>query len=491
LSISTKPEILNIYIGRDPDGTLVKFIPKNKTGPSSKIKTVSTTRFGFDAKSTSKVDLFADWDDFVDDPVGDPAGTRDPREPVKKSTHVFEVKVHSDDVDELEVEWDNKANTKNNLFCQEFGDTRHYNVNYHLEATTRFREYFPEAITKDPKAIIRPAKGEAPLVQTVSVPSTVRPAAPRVLYVIPVFGRTEDTKMRHGSKKKTRLGGGLRVYLDRPWYSSGEGEMLAVVLYKGDENIDDQPFKPYVTQWGRDPIWSSGPTRPPSQTPVLKNFTLASIRRSNLPLEELDGPKVDVAAHKVDWDPERKLWYCDIRIDPGPENYPFIRLALARYQHESLRGEELSRVVLADFAQLAPDRTVSITDDPSGDHDTKIAITVTGRGPKRLDARLDTMTMEVVLEEPDPSFGEADRDEDLGWRPCGDPVFLKPRTKLLPLAGWKGSVTLPKPRTSHPFRIVVKEYEFIPVDYTPRTDDEFLQRSKIERRLVYSERVYL
>jgi hypothetical protein len=67
-----------------------------------------------------------------------------------------------------------------------------------------------------------------------------------------------------------------------------------------------------------------------------------------------------------------------MNIDAGKSYFPFIRLALVRYQPKSLSeaitGPEtavlpgaanvhLSRVILADFIQLAPDRYASITRD--------------------------------------------------------------------------------------------------------------------------------
>ena len=46
--------------------------------------------------------------------------------------------------------------------------------------------------------------------------------------------------------------------------------------------------------------------------------------------------KIDVAGHEVNYDAERQLWYCDMQIDAGNTYYPFIRLALVRYQPNSL-----------------------------------------------------------------------------------------------------------------------------------------------------------
>jgi hypothetical protein len=51
-------------------------------------------------------------------------------------------------------------------------------------------------------------------------------------------------------------------------------------------------------------------------------------------------------------------------------------LALARYQPKSEPDADLWRVVLADFAQLAPDRSVVITFDP--DLPRRLHVTVIG-----------------------------------------------------------------------------------------------------------------
>ena len=62
---------------------------------------------------------------------------------------------------------------------------------------------------------------------------------------------------------------------------------------------------------------------------------------------------------------QRKLWYCDLDLDTAEAYYPFIRLALARFQPNSrvVRGDldfrfwrdlRLSPVVLADLVQTAP-----------------------------------------------------------------------------------------------------------------------------------------
>ena len=61
------------------------------------------------------------------------------------------------------------------------------------------------------------------------VPASQRPHAPRVAYAVPTFGWTSSTSAGL-SGQFCQDGNGLRVYLEAPGYSSGEGEVLAVVV---------------------------------------------------------------------------------------------------------------------------------------------------------------------------------------------------------------------------------------------------------------------
>ena len=56
---------------------------------------------------------------------------------------------------------------------------------------------------------------------------------------------------------RVRHGGGLRILLDRPWFSSGDGELLAIVLAQPANYPPDDKSRPYVSHWGNDPIWHS------------------------------------------------------------------------------------------------------------------------------------------------------------------------------------------------------------------------------------------
>ncbi len=289
----------------------------------------------------------------------------------------------------------------------DFGDTRYRRIEYWYDATTRFREYLTHDLLTEE---VEPGK-RLPSEKRISVsgamsrtwvPSSATPPAPKVLYVVPTFEwvRTTDA---NGKQFSLRRGGGVRVYLDRPWNETGYGEMLAVVLLPSTSAItldaNSARYKSVVTQWGNDPAWKSPFVE--GQAPKRTAFPLrreaadatGAWLPSFAPAEEADQPPgafpviglqlpatpavpptateqavpaqpgatVDIAPHDVFYDAERQLWYCDIELSPAQSYFPFVRLALARYQPVSVAGCHLSNVVLADFMALTPSRWLSVT----------------------------------------------------------------------------------------------------------------------------------
>ncbi|MBD0291743.1 MAG: hypothetical protein ICV74_10850 [Thermoleophilia bacterium] len=118
-----------------------------------------------------------------------------------------------------------------------------------------------------------------------------------------------------------------------------------------------------------------------------------------------------------EWDAERRFWSADLLL-PGPASrsyFPFVRLALARYQHYSIgAATKLSTVVPLDFLQLAPDRTLAV--DWVDERTVDVSLSgVAPDGPS-------TNIVEVAVETHDGAIpGE------LGWRPWPDvpPVVLQ------------------------------------------------------------------
>lgn len=353
---------------------------------------------------------------------------------------------------------------------QGFGDTKHRVVRYKAIATSRFREYF-DRNSQSPLNFCRESEEV-----TLNIPATARPAAPKILYVIPTFRWTRQTATN--IKTSQRLGQGVRIYLERPWFSSGEGEQLAVIFALKDltDNTQERDrLSPYITQWGADPIWLSDNTLPSTAT---SNFSpsspveAASVGRffprkkqltGGLSLEEVPTDQFIAVGHEVKYDRDRRLWYCDIEIDCGESYFPFVRLALARYQPNAVAKAELSRVVLADFVQLAPDRSAILTYDPY-DAD-KLTISISGLTYKAI-ADLEGKreeggsTIEVHLEQRRPEI-----EGDLSWtsvKQIAEQKALKDGHLL-----WRGTVTLPSDRQPQDYRLVFKEFEMLYADGQP------------------------
>jgi hypothetical protein len=305
-----------------------------------------------------------------------------------------------------------------------------------------------------------------PTIHTVSNPATdnthlmhilntARPKAPKVLYVIPIYKRTL------GQTSITRTGGALRVYLDRPWWSSGDEERLGVVCWhqtaiSGKRAPD--ALAPYVTQWGYDPVFKSSTSLPKQPTPSC--FPLATKRSSNgsLTIDE-SSTKVDVAGHDVRFDSDRGLWYCDIQVtDPNGKSLttytPFIRFALARYQPNSIANAHLSRVVLVDYAQLAPDRHVTIV----GDRLTRQA-TITGRAARATSSSTKSNKIVLLVEERDTRVP----DDELGWIPAqgvlNTYVMGATARSSSDFVTWTQEVALPN--NTNAIRLTFEEYERI------------------------------
>ena len=258
----------------------------------------------------------------------------------------------------------------------EFGDTRFRLVRYRLKATTRFREYLPPSLYEQSPLVTRtgpfalqtqallgaPDDAGAPvrfnlpgaLPDGVVVPNTAVPDAPKVVYVMPTMSWQRDLGASKAVQTSTRLGNGLRVYLERPWFNTGDGELLGVVLHEqrqGAFNTLSESLHPHVTQWGLDPLHDSDTPKPQARPTDFP----ARVTHESLALLET-GDSVSVVGHRVQWDASRQLWYADIELAPGNSYMPFVRLSLVRYQPHSLPGAKISRTVLAEFAQVLPRR---------------------------------------------------------------------------------------------------------------------------------------
>ncbi|MEZ4430407.1 MAG: hypothetical protein R3A51_22240 [Nannocystaceae bacterium] len=277
---------------------------------------------------------------------------------------------------------------------QAFGDTRHRRVRLRGRATSRFVDCFPKEQDLTFTRTSAPAQRRGD--PWFHVPASARPEAPAIVQVVPSFAREPATG---GSTRSARVRGALRVYLRGPWWSSGEGEQLAVVLEAPQSPRPGGALAPrvaaLVTWWGADPTHER-PTAPgsfdalPSTRPGRAQLVNASsFATVGLPPED-DDPTiegdptpalVDVACFPVGrtdagapigWDVAHGLWCCDIELDVGVAYWPMIRLALARYQAHALPGLELSPVVTAQLCPIAPARLATISRLADGRYDVAV-----------------------------------------------------------------------------------------------------------------------
>lgn len=366
----------------------------------------------------------------------------------------------------------------------EFGDTKYRKVIYTGVATSRFREYYLDLI--QPTQYGSPVGGDVSFTREVTheaidVLNSARPPAPVVKYIVPTF-QWEYQDMGKSILRR-RCNGGLRVFLDRPWYLSGEGELLGVVINPGgkmldEDNAEDNRRRGYVTQWGLDPIVKS--SAPIKSAPKLGDFKNAVETRTNVTLEELPPPNVmsmvapppvmlHVAGFEPHFDKDRNLWFADVIVDPGQAYFPFVRLALVRFQPNSIVNAHLSRVVLADFVQVVPDRSAAVTFES----DKKLVVQVAGVFAQRSSGTLTSpaelnrsMIMTATLEK---RTGPG----DLSWIPVAPASPMAPpdepptSDRMIPteLHGvkmrWVKEIVPPEPVTKGglQYRVVVREFE--------------------------------
>jgi hypothetical protein len=286
----------------------------------------------------------------------------------------------------------------------------------------------------------------------VDVLSSARPPAPGLRYLIPAF--TWQHASSAAKEISARVGNTLRVYLGRPWFQTGADELLGVVVAAPVPPGAAFPpeLVPFVSGYGQDPVFIGGAVRQAS----IKDFTLATHRGTSLLLAEQTGtqPWVNVAGHTVSWDASRRLWYADIALNPGASYFPFVKLALVRYQPNSLTGLEVSRVVQADFIQVAPNRTMQLT-FPSP---TAVRVVVAGPGYLGTTDPATPDSVRAYVQEATIKTSDA----DLTWATVPSSVngtLLGVASQTASETIWEGEVTLPSARGTKKYRVLVAEFE--------------------------------
>lgn len=405
--------------------------------------------------STGRVEVLAQWTDYADETAAGPTTSK--RNSVAA---VYDVGSQPEWMPSMAFPPASAA-----LKSQEFGDTRHRRVTYRIRATTAYREYLPETVRLDPDPETLSVITPYPQVVEVSVPSSARPPAPVVQLTVPTFGwPAASPAPGWATYEQPRLGGGLRVHLDRPWYLSGEGELLGVVLQA------ETPLDPKLcSRYGLDAAWAGQPN--PEAVLLEPHHFTNSVAQSAVTLAE--GGNAIAVGFTPEWDAVRSHWFCDVALDVEalPWNYwPFVRLAFVRFQPQSLPDAMVSAVALGEFVRVAPDRDLRMAWQGDKQH---LQVTLVGRAPE---GRHPPSVALRVQQTPVPLGSTPD---ELDWvHVSGDPETIDD-TAFFTLLGpvdpgaldgvmrWETVVTLPTDRDSARMRLEVAEYELL------RSDEEF------------------
>ena len=358
-----------------------------------------------------------------------------------------------------------------------FGDTKYHRVTYKLRGRTRFEEFFEgrglsgDDFTRDSFDI------------TLDIPSTRRPDPVKVVQVLPAFHWDQD-KISENKVRKVRKGR-IRVYAERPWFSSGNNELLGVVH---DPNPNSHPgegnsrkIAGLVTLIGKDPIHASAPVDSESMLSLQGYESLSSVAR----LASNTDAEIAVAGYKVQWDPERELWYADISIGAhGNTYFPFVKLALCRFQPRSVsnsQGVDLttSGVVTTDWTQYPARRTLDV--EFQGIYDNKYRFEVELFGPGFKEESMPSRVL-VSLQQSDPMVA----DDTLRWSNVEGATYEVHRISDWDETDkvWKGLVEIPLSKIlpgDQQYRLMVVEQEKFETGYR-----EYLTHIPSVHRLVYA-----
>ncbi|MBY0613394.1 MAG: hypothetical protein K2P80_14540 [Beijerinckiaceae bacterium] len=289
------------------------------------------------------------------------------------------------------------------------------------------------------------------------LPATRRPSQPSVHTVMPAFYWTHATARPARCVSHVREAR-VRIWLNRPWFSAGEGERLGIVLWpprlRGLGNApetgtvprpdapeqglmdladytDDMlgPGGKFVTRWGADPIREA----PASLGPFMSEHAFKDIPASNKPGRDpsyvpfVDIPIVSDDKLGADMTPATVLtaglityepcfdvvserWYVDVALNPGVVPglvEPFVRFGLVRYQAHAIKGLNASTPVVA-WGQVLPLRDAKAWWEavPQPDRPGCIQVQVAGRTASRRDEQgARSPRMRVTLVESSNSAG--------------------------------------------------------------------------------------
>ncbi len=413
----------------------------------------------FDRPSTGRIDVYARWEDPVDDP------DQDGWQVVEREIYAGGVRIGNDDnkpLDPIEL-----AESPRSPLAHDLGDTRHHRITYTASALSRFVEFYVASLTEDPQNTTLRSE---PV--TLDIPATAPPAIPDIAFVLPTFADSDMGTNAAGEQTRRRSGSGLRLYMNRGWFSSGDGEQLALVLSTTAAGSADLP----VCEWGENPLHEAAPLPGPLR---LQHVWSGADRIDRFMLDE---QPVALAIHDVAFSEEHGLPFVDIEFLAQRAFMPMVRLAVARFQKHAIDGCHLSAIAQADFVPLAPGRALTVRQ--SGIGTWGLVLRGFSFQERHRLTRLPTTVVMAHIE----CMPIAQPDDPAAWRAASEPVQLSADAIEPWHFQWGGRVEIADTDllTRHwRRRLVIQEFE--PFASAAGDDLPVAERS----RLVYAQTVPL
>jgi len=232
--------------------------------------------------------------------------------------------------------------------------------------------------------------------------NTNRPAPVVIERIVPILSWTNTGGSNAIVERFTDT---IRVYFDGDWYSSGEGEQVAVFYLDNDAvNSTCVPieFEPVISQFGVDP--AAEPQALSDRSDILqllkskKMFLSAAGYLDNIPLNGLEydpSPDasgqmfchpaslptgIDAAIFPIEFSPpepgQEGRFFIDIKLNRLLSDdlyFPFVRFAIARFQPNTIKNTtapdgttknyRFSKIAVTDFVQPLPYRKLELKDN--------------------------------------------------------------------------------------------------------------------------------
>jgi hypothetical protein len=284
--------------------------------------------------------------------------------------------------------------------------------------------------------------------------------------------------------------------------------MLAVIT-TGDPGLVAKTPE-HVSLWARDPIVASPAIAKSYEVPVLSAWQQRAVQLQLVP-ESLPGrperhavvqppatgknqdEMINAYAYRPEFHKGRGMWFVDVVLESQGAAWPFLRLAVARYQPNSIPGMEFSEIVATNFVQIPPERIGTLSRPDIG----TARVTVTGA------SAVTNAPGVTVLANPGDLLPKTHQvfatlqtrnmvsGSDIDWN-SGSPVpctlagvegFTATWTAELDLAPPEQLAT---PPVANDQRVLVEEYELLSAD--PRPGESGVTET---RRLVYADHFYV